>query len=227
MAHKIRSLCCVDGRYRRTIGRFVNSRGVVAPKKFLLGTDRNHAELANLRLEQLWSDIERYESGRFAGQPLWNEFTLGFAESIRTGRPYLLDVETSDKDIPTGPAERMWWVRATYPSMADQIVVGEGEAVLHESRAVASALAASAGDQALFYAGIANVPQAAGAPGQSLYRALDAWGESYRARFRQDSRDESTETGRKGHEAAQRLKDSHDDLPLTQLTFAAVERMAD
>src|SRR5687767_2759937 len=52
-------LCCVSGRYRRTIGRFINTQGKIAPKKFLLGTDRRAAQLANLRLEQLWTEVTR------------------------------------------------------------------------------------------------------------------------------------------------------------------------
>jgi len=51
------SLCSVNGRYRRTVGKFVNEKGKVAPKKFLLGIDRKKAEIANLRLEQLWRDV--------------------------------------------------------------------------------------------------------------------------------------------------------------------------
>ena len=47
-------LCCVNGRFRRTIGKFINAKGKLVPRKFLLGTDRQRAEVANLRLEQLW-----------------------------------------------------------------------------------------------------------------------------------------------------------------------------
>lgn len=50
-------LCCVNGRYRRTIGRFINAEGKISPKKFLLGTDKNLAETANLRLVQLWREV--------------------------------------------------------------------------------------------------------------------------------------------------------------------------
>lgn len=52
-----RGLCCVSGRYRRTIGKFINGEGKVAPRKFLLGTDLRAAEIANLRLEQLWREV--------------------------------------------------------------------------------------------------------------------------------------------------------------------------
>ncbi len=40
MAARKTHLCCVRGRHRRTIGKFLNRRGKLAPRTFLLGTDR-------------------------------------------------------------------------------------------------------------------------------------------------------------------------------------------
>jgi hypothetical protein len=37
------------------------------PARFLRGTAPNAAEIANVRLEQLWRDIERHQSEYFAG----------------------------------------------------------------------------------------------------------------------------------------------------------------
>lgn len=58
-AHQKRTgkLCKVDGKYRRTIGKFVNGNGKLVPKKFYLGHDKDHAEVANLRLEKLWDRV--------------------------------------------------------------------------------------------------------------------------------------------------------------------------
>ena len=42
-----------QGRFPRTLGKALNERGDVVPKKFLLGTDRRLAEAANLRLGRL------------------------------------------------------------------------------------------------------------------------------------------------------------------------------
>jgi hypothetical protein len=96
-------LCYVTGRYRRTIGNFINRHGKIAPKKFLLGTDRLKAEVANLRLEQLWADVVRQfeeRGGRDDGseqpgtapplaQPIWTTEALLIAEHIRKGDPQI------------------------------------------------------------------------------------------------------------------------------------------
>lgn len=47
-----------NGRYRRSIGKVLDSEGKSSPKRFLLGTDESAAELANRRLEKLWSEVE-------------------------------------------------------------------------------------------------------------------------------------------------------------------------
>jgi len=46
-----------QGRYHRTLGKALNERGEISPKKFLLGTDRRQAEEANCRLERLWGEV--------------------------------------------------------------------------------------------------------------------------------------------------------------------------
>lgn len=33
-ARKVQNLCCINGRYRRTLGKFINFNGKVVPKKF-------------------------------------------------------------------------------------------------------------------------------------------------------------------------------------------------
>lgn len=46
------------GRYRRVIGKELNARGELKPRRFLLGTDEHAAELASRRLEKLWFEVE-------------------------------------------------------------------------------------------------------------------------------------------------------------------------
>lgn len=57
MARQQEELSVYKGRYHRTIGRALNERGQPVPRKFLLGTDRAAAEVANRLLEQLWEDV--------------------------------------------------------------------------------------------------------------------------------------------------------------------------
>ena len=226
-ARKVRSLCCIAGRYRRTIGRWRNSTGRVTPKKFLLGTDSNAAEIANVRLEQLWRDIERYQRATLQpGEALWNELTLAFAEAIRLGQRIRLPIETSSHESPLGPTERVWWIRATYPGVADLLDEKDDEGILSRSRVAAAAQAEAAADLAHEFARIACRPAAAAPPGQTLHRAIEAWGIAYRDRFLQGGNGAPTETGRKGYDAAQRLKECHPDIPLHDLSFAVVDEMA-
>src|SRR5215212_8664407 len=58
-----------QGRFHRTLGKVLNDRGHVVPKKFLLGTDRRSAERANVRLERLWDEVvaEHEASVRWMG----------------------------------------------------------------------------------------------------------------------------------------------------------------
>lgn len=74
-----------DGYYCRAIGRGLNKQGRLVPRRFLLGKDERRAQLASLRLEQLWQDIEQAHSthqlesdqpddliARF-GEPQWTD----------------------------------------------------------------------------------------------------------------------------------------------------------
>ena len=44
-------------RFHRTCGKFINSAGKVAPKKFLLGTDQAVAKRIAERLARLWDEV--------------------------------------------------------------------------------------------------------------------------------------------------------------------------
>lgn len=57
MAYRKQNLSQYNGRYARTIGKVLGRDGPT-PKRFLLGTDKASAEIANKRLEVLWSEVE-------------------------------------------------------------------------------------------------------------------------------------------------------------------------
>ena len=236
MAARKTHLCCVRGRYRRTIGKFVNSRGRLAPRKFLLGTDRAAAERANLRLEQLWDDIVRLHhqqqppEHRPSSEPIWTDVTLCFAEAIRKGRRIVIPDAIIEREVEITTASvglALWYhdLRTAYPSIADLLDEPQHSAVRESMEHTAGAATLMA-NLAQHYAEAARRPTAAAPPGQTLYAALDAWGEACRA---QNTRADGTvtETGRKLHEAAERLKHGGDDIPLDRLDYAAVQAMVE
>ena len=232
-SRKVHGLCCVGGRYRRTIGSFVNARGKVAPRKFLLGTDRDHAERANLRLEQLWRDVEKHWAQEVLAracedQPIWEALTLRIAESIRLGRRITLPEDEIERrealaNDRSAVVSWYWWIRATYPSIADLIDEPTHPAFAHSRQAAAEHATVLAG-LSHRYAELAGTPTAAAPPGHTLYAALDAWAEQVRVeKTRHDG--VLLEGGRKIIEAASRMKDSHDDVPLDRLIYDAVKSM--
>ncbi len=105
-----KGLCLVGDVYQRTLGTFVNTVGRLAPKRFLLGKDQYKAQIANLKLEQLWTMVID-PAGREgfhlkpidpATGPIWEGWPLKIAEAIRQHRatmPLLVP-----QDVPPGPA---------------------------------------------------------------------------------------------------------------------------
>ncbi|MDB5322177.1 MAG: hypothetical protein JWN40_3808 [Phycisphaerales bacterium] len=234
-----RGLCCVDGRYRRTIGKFRNAQGKVAPRKFLLGTDAKAAQLANIRLEQLWADVVRltaatnewnlqqYEQPPYYpadqppvdAEPLWTPESLEIAEAIRTGQPqYAVPTTAADLSDPDY-VRRIQWLRERYPSVAfvpaDPETFASGQKTYREvaHRSAAHAVAAAA---------IANIPIPAGVS-QTLYQAIDAYADQVKATKLRDG--QVTAWGEVLCKQAIRLKQSHPDTTLDRFDLAAIEKI--
>lgn len=232
-ARKVQNLCCIRGRYRRTLGKFVNTRGKVTPKKFLLGMDRDQAERANLRLEQLWRDVERLwhddSTSRADGKhPIWDPLTLHMAEAIRQGQRIQITEEMlKDRKLLSHTqqaiAQWVWWIRKTYTSVADLIDQPES-AIFQESRAHAEGHAKLLASLSAHLAEVADTPAAGAAPGQTLHLALEAWGEHIR-NLKTDGDGELIESGRKIIEASSRFRENHTDLPLALLNYKAVSEI--
>lgn len=226
---KIQKLCCVKGRYQRTLGKFFNTKKKVAPKKFLLGTDRDQAERANLRLEQLWRDIEqRYRDEPLthprSDEPVWGDLTLHMAEAIRKGlRITFSEEELSDLSYGhQGEALALWfqWVRTTYASIGDLIDTPDC-ATFRKSQETAGAHAKIFAELAQLRALAAEEPAAAAAPGQTLHLALEAWEEHIRE-LKTNKDGVLIEGGRKIMEAARRFRENHTDIPLAELNYKGV-----
>lgn len=117
MAYRRQTVSQHAGRHYRNLGNVINSKGRLAPKKFLLGTDRSAAELANKLLEKLWDEVVAEQQSavewmeRMGGRlgdtnmvtgeadglrheklalgPHWRPESLMIAEAIRRGRRQL------------------------------------------------------------------------------------------------------------------------------------------
>jgi hypothetical protein len=243
-----RGLCCVAGRYRRTIGRFTNANGKTAPKKFLLGTDRRAAQLANIRLEQLWVDVTRAtaeedaerrlvhdrcarliegEGGTLLAsaaprprEPLWDGEALSIAERIRTGAPNVLLPAPTDPDA----TERCYVhqvdrLRRRYPSVS--FVPGDVQTFQRGQQAFKGDVAHHAA-RAADAAAIAELPLPAGG-GQTLYAALDDY-----VRWVRETKVKSgklTPWGKVLAEQVNRLKNAHPDVTLSAVDYNALEKI--
>jgi len=212
-----------EGYYVRTLGKAPTRSGQLRPKKFTLGRDPQRAELANLRLQQLWNDIERYQRGTLlGGEPAWTDLTLTFADAIRKGQRIQLPVRLlAAGDTRTGPAEGLYWVRQAYPSIVDLLDVPDTPS-LTEARTAAAEQAEAMSEAAKTFAEIAEQPQAAVGTAVTVHEAIDACADHVRqTRINGGS---VSEWGRKHAESIERLKRSMADVPLDELDFDAIEQ---
>lgn len=239
---KAKELCCVGGRYRRTIEKFKNAQGKIAPRKFLLGMDAKAAQLANIRLEQLWGDVVRlvaagnewnrqqYEQhpldfppnqpAPVDAEPLWTPESLAIAEAIRTGQPQFA-VPTHDGDTDPDYPRRIEWMKQRYPSVA---FVPAAPDTFASGQVTYREVAQRRAAQAVTAAAIANipVPTMAGVS-QTLYQAIDAYAQHVKGTKLREG--QVTAWGQVLCEQALRLKQSHPDTTLDRFDLAAIERI--
>jgi site-specific recombinase XerD len=243
-----RGLCCVNGRYRRTIGRFINSEGKSAPKKFLLGTDKRAAQLANLRLEQLWADVVRLteegdleraevhqrfvkslaEDGATLPQsatpqrqdPMWDEEALEIAESIRGGVPHVaVPVPDLAEATDRDYVEQIARLRRQYPSVT---FVPIDTNAFQRGQATYRDDVARHTARATAAAAVADVPLPTDA-GQTLHAAIDDY-----VRWIKETKVKAgrlTAWGKVLAEQVRRLKDAHPDVPLGIVDYNALEKV--
>lgn len=106
-AHQKRTgkLCQVSGKWQRTIGKFINAKGKLAPKKFYLGRDKDHAEVANLRLEKLWARVveQHAEDREAARQRLAQLEASGAQVALTEGAYQPASIDLLDEAVPPEP----------------------------------------------------------------------------------------------------------------------------
>jgi len=243
MGRTVAKLSAYKGRYQRVLGQAVNSKGKLAPKKFLLGADPQKAKLANARLEQLWDEVVAE-----------HEHTLGFVQradiavgdiNMITGEPAvpgdlrahrrfeggprwrgesLILAEAIRKHersvaVPAWPGEEPG---AYLQRVADlqktytaiELVPGD-KGLLERGRLEAVGQVQQHHARSTFLAELAAVP--APDSGQSLHEAMESYAASRPGR----------ESGRVEAARARRLKDAHPDIRLDQLTTSALQKLGD
>jgi hypothetical protein len=222
------------GQYVRDLGWKRTGEGRPTQHKFRLGTDRSKAEIANLRLEQLWAIVEAdYHERRANGaaaddRPVWNEVTLAIAQVIaRGGSKFTLDrSDRYDKGDDTFYfhfvemlAEKYASVIAIVPADPDGHMNGR----LQELELAAKLEASAAEIRAK-----ANGKPAAKI-GSTLHEAMDAYIEwiksEYRAPDAVNGETTLTPWGMAQTKNVERLKERHRDLALSAIDLAVCEEM--
>ena len=230
MARKtdLTKLCFVNGTYRRTIGKFVNSKGNVAPKKFLLGPDRRRAAAANLRLEQLWEvvldDHKILAASRPAWEqssdtpPLWSGIALDIADAVRLHQHVIrVGHATEYVESAAGYASHIHYLTAHYGDIigflpAEPQDFRDGQ---EQHRQVAQHRAR----QAARNAKIADVLIPTDADHQTLYAAIDDFGHHAADQARTEN------GGKKARDDAQKIKQAIADMPLSNFNYDAIEKI--
>jgi hypothetical protein len=237
------SVSVYQGRYHRTLGKVLNERGEVGPKKFLLGTDRRQAEEANCRLERLWGEVVAEHgatvrwmndiggllgdsdmiSGRVDPQsrrrldlgPIWRAESLIIAEALRRGQHQIVVPPGQDEARPSAYVERLNYLRRTFGVIT---FIPESWELYSAGQQAISEEARDLVEQAEEISAQVQIPLPV-STGQTLYQALDAYG-AYAVQKN------SKETGQREAASARRLKDSHRDLPLDLFGISAMETLA-
>ena len=231
----------INGQHRRTLGRWVNSRGNLEPKKFVLPREAQAAQFANQLLERLWEQVERQwarrqeEAGRAAQsvhfdqlppgtvhhdastlKPQWTPDTLELAEAARKGQTAASIARRPDETT-IQYTQRIGRLRQDYPAItaiaADETAQAEGQEKITQASKNYLSVANALHRSAVPEAGPLSMH------GQMLYPALEAYATWATAK-------NPNEGGRKEAERARRLKQSLRDMDLGLLDGTAIEEAA-
>ncbi|MEX0745252.1 MAG: helix-turn-helix domain-containing protein, partial [Phycisphaeraceae bacterium] len=157
------------------------------------------------------------------------ELTLHFADAIRRGDRIDLTavLQEGPADAGTGPADRLYWIRRTYPSIADLLDVPASQSLdtarriaAEQSRHLAQRAQAFEEDAAVA-AEIADLPAAPTAR-TTTHQAIDACAEHARRTYEREGK--TSQWGLKLAESLERLKRSMPDMPLAQLNYDSLEQ---
>jgi len=243
-------LCWVNGIARRTIGRFRNNKGKIAPKKFMLGRDPDLARIANIRLQRLWSQIvERYSPAQYQRVipahdnrmlivegpelitisaddhgPLWNSHTLKLAEAIRLHQSKVVFTpEELGVETSEDYAFQLHWLRQRFGQPGLEISGQDDNFVEQGLRRYENEVDVMLGK--------AKALQKVAAPAKpvdiqgTLYQAFETykkWAEKHHVQG-----GEMTEHGRKIGEYIKAFREASEDMPLTDFGYTQIEKIKD
>ncbi len=214
-----------NGRFAREIGWKEGANGKLIQHRFYLGDDREKAEIANLRLEQLWRQIEAWhnEGSGNGSKPTWDEYTLGMGKAVAAGATtFVVPVDGME------PESYVRFVRilrdrfgSVITIVGDDEVHGRGVEELKRSFDLSAQLLANAARFTREKASVVvNV-------GPTLHQALDAYAAWIGREYVKVTEGEPrlTDWGVAQVANVKRLKEHHQDIPLATLGYNALEEM--
>ena len=214
-----------NGRFAREIGWKEGANGKLIQHRFYLGEDREKAEIANLRIEQLWRQIEawRNEGGGNGSKPIWDEYTLAIGKAVASGATTF--VVPVDGMRPEAYVRFVRILRDRFGSVIS--IVGDDE--VHERGVEELKRSFDLSAQLLANAARFTREKAMGVvnAGPTLYQALDAYaawlGREYVVVTESEPR--LTDWGVAQIASVKRLREHHQDIALTTLGYSALEEM--
>jgi len=211
-----------SGQYRRDLGWKTTGSGNRSQQRFYLGHDKDSASLAERRLEQFWTGLERYFWQERDGQECrWEEWSLALAKQVADG----LMVVNADVPVHVQPhveqdglvAVAGWLnllkkyfgticgIEMAEASKAEELQTKRGQFYLDLGKRI--------------LATTGNAPT-----GETIHGAIDAYVE-YLHQVHRTPEQAISQTGKKQGERAIRLKHHHPDFPLYDLTAKKIEEI--
>lgn len=217
------------GLYERSIGwkHKPEFRSGYIQHKFYLGRDAIKAQIAELRLEQLWAQVEaRWKSERDHGltmetRPVWEPWTLAMGSAIAKGDSTCV-IEPNPDLIGRPELQARWFAKlvtdfpviALKPANEAEIEIGR-EHDLNDAKnywALSRRIESNVGSSA---------------SGQMLHAALDDYIKHLKTVYQtppdKDGKRQPTGWCITQVGQAERLKDRHDDIPLSALSLTKIE----
>ncbi len=241
------------GRYHRTVGKFINSSGKLARKKFLLGTDEAAARRKVERLELLWAEVKlrhqqyrqdkaRYglnyqgtynrldgtcEQGPMPAEAVWDAEALAVADAICKEQPSItvphLTRELGDGRRVGEGAEVYLERLASLQADYKNITFIADPAAYGQAQAKVIKQVEQLGHEAAKLSRLAST-DVTWAPGGMLHEAYDAYIKWLHSKYTRDGK--LTDNGEKLVSATKRLKAASPDMPLDRLGHDAMEELA-
>ena len=210
------------GQYRRDLGWKRTGSGNRSQQRFYLGRDEDAAALAEKRLEQFWTALERYFGQERDGEEcLWEGWSLALAKQIADGKM----VVTADLPDHVRPhAEREGLVAVAGWLNLLKKYFGTICGIEMASAAEAEELQARRGQFHLDLGKQILATTGQAPTGETFHGAVDGY-VAYLHRVHRTPEQAVSQTGKKQGERAVRLKRHHPDFPLYDLTGKKIEEI--